>query len=153
MFGAEKNTNSSSSGSITLIAQGTTLTGDIHFSGNLEVEGTVIGNIVSADEKARVRVLNSGSVVGDIEVASIVINGNAKGDLYASQVIKLAAKAVVQGSVHYKLIEIEKGAEVAGSFVYHQETSNVTQFPADSKEFSRESKLDNKNMQSDKDIV
>jgi cytoskeletal protein CcmA (bactofilin family) len=139
MFGAEKNNNSSHSGSTTLIAQGTTLTGDIHFSGNLEVEGTVIGNIVSADENARIRVLNSGSVVGDIEVANIVINGNAKGDLYASQIIKLAAKAVVQGSVNYKLIEIEKGAEVVGSFVYHQKTSNVTQFPADSKELSNES--------------
>ena len=113
MFGAEKNNNNSSnSGSTTLIAEGTTLTGDIHFSGNLEVEGTVIGNIVSADENARIRVLNSGSVVGDIEVANIVINGNARGDLYASQIIKLAAKAVVQGSVNYKLIEIEKGAEV-----------------------------------------
>ena len=134
MFGSEINSNGS--GSTTLIAEGTTLTGDIAFSGNLEVEGSVIGNITSADENAKIRILNSGSVVGDIEVANIVINGNARGDLYASQLIKLAAKAVVQGSVNYKLIEIEKGAEVVGSFVYHQATSNVTQFPADSKELS-----------------
>jgi len=134
MFGSEINSNGS--GSTTLIAEGTTLTGDIAFSGNLEVEGSVIGNITSADENAKLRILNSGSVVGDIEVANIVINGNVRGDLYASQLIKLAAKAVVQGSVNYKLIEIEKGAEVVGSFVYHQAPSNVTQFPADSKELS-----------------
>jgi len=134
MFGSES--NSYGSGSTTLIAEGTTLTGDIAFSGNLEVEGSVIGNITSADENAKLRILNSGSVVGDIEVANIVINGNARGDLYASQLIKLAAKAVVQGSVNYKLIEIEKGAEVVGSFVYHQALNNVTQFPADSKELS-----------------
>ncbi|MDB9805695.1 polymer-forming cytoskeletal protein [Porticoccaceae bacterium] len=134
MFGSEINSNGS--GSTTLIAEGTILTGDIAFSGNLEVEGSVIGNITSADENAKLRILNSGSVVGDIEVANIVINGNVRGDLYASQLIKLAAKAVVQGSVNYKLIEIEKGAEVVGSFVYHQATSNVTQFPADSKELS-----------------
>jgi len=134
MFGSE--TNSNGSGSTTLIAEGTTLTGDIAFSGNLEVEGSVIGNITSADENAKIRILNSGSVVGDIEVANIVINGNARGDLYASQLIKLATKAVVQGSVNYKLIEIEKGAEVVGSFVYHQAPNNVTQFPADSKELS-----------------
>ena len=134
MFGSEINSNGS--GSTTLIAEGTTLTGDIAFSGNLEVEGSVIGNITSADENAKIRILNSGSVVGDIEVANIVINGNARGDLYASQLIKLAAKAVVQGSVNYKLIEIEKGAEVVGSFVYHQAPNNVTQFPADSKELS-----------------
>ncbi len=135
MFGAENN-NSNSSGSTTLIAQGTTLTGDIDFSGNLEIEGTVIGNIASADEGSRIRVLNSGSVIGDIAVATIVINGNVRGDLHAGQLIKLAAKAVVQGSVNYKLIEIEKGAEVVGSFVYHQSSSNVTQFPADAKELS-----------------
>jgi len=134
MFGSEINSNGS--GSTTLIAEGTTLTGDIAFSGNLEVEGSVIGNITSADENAKLRILNSGSVVGDIEVANIVINGNVRGDLYASQLIKLAAKAVVQGSVNYKLIEIEKGAEVVGSFVYHQALNNVTQFPADSKELS-----------------
>lgn len=119
-----------------MIAQGTTLTGVIDFSGNLEIEGTVIGNIASADEGSRIRVLNSGSVIGDIAVATIVINGNVRGDLHAGQLIKLAAKAVVQGSVNYKLIEIEKGAEVVGSFVYHQSSSNVTQFPADAKELS-----------------
>ena len=136
MFGAENNNNTNSSGSTTLIAEGTTLTGDIDFTGNMEIEGTVIGNIVSADEGSRIRVLNSGSVIGDIAVATIVINGNVRGDLHADQLIKLAAKAVVQGSVNYKLIEIEKGAEVVGSFVYHQSPSNVTQFPADSNELS-----------------
>ncbi|MBT6114597.1 MAG: polymer-forming cytoskeletal protein [Porticoccaceae bacterium] len=134
MFGTNNSNNPNSSGSTTLIAEGTRLTGDIAFSGNLEIEGAVVGNITSSDENAKIRILNSGSVTGDIEVANIVINGNTRGDLYASQLIKLAAKAVVQGSVNYKLIEIEKGAEVVGSFVYHQKPNNVTQFPADSKE-------------------
>jgi cytoskeletal protein CcmA (bactofilin family) len=134
MFGTNNSNNPNSSGSTTLIAEGTRLTGDIEFSGNLEIEGAVVGNITSSDENAKIRILNSGSVTGDIEVANIVINGNTRGDLYASQLIKLAAKAVVQGSVNYKLIEIEKGAEVVGSFVYHQKPNNVTQFPADSKE-------------------
>ncbi|MBT6592903.1 polymer-forming cytoskeletal protein [Porticoccaceae bacterium] len=134
MFGTNNSNNPNSSGSTTLIAEGTRLTGDIAFSGNLEIEGAVVGNITSSDENAKIRILNSGSVTGDIEVANIVINGNTRGDLYASQLIKLAAKAVVQGNVNYKLIEIEKGAEVVGSFVYHQKPNNVTQFPADSKE-------------------
>jgi len=134
MFGTNDSNNPNSSGSTTLIAEGTRLTGDIAFTGNSEIEGAVVGNITSSDENAKIRILNSGSVTGDIEVANIVINGNTRGDLYASQLIKLAAKAVVQGSVNYKLIEIEKGAEVVGSFVYHQKPNNVTQFPADSKE-------------------
>ena len=127
MFGTNNSNNPNSSGSTTLIAEGTRLTGDIAFSGNLEIEGAVVGNITSSDENAKIRILNSGSVTGDIEVANIVINGNTRGDLYASQLIKLAAKAVVQGNVNYKLIEIEKGAEVVGSFVYHR---NQTTLPS-----------------------
>ncbi|EAS47700.1 hypothetical protein GB2207_07826 [marine gamma proteobacterium HTCC2207] len=46
---------------------------------------------------------------------------------------------MVQGSVNYKLIEIEKGAEVVGNFVYHQQPGKVTQFPAVSKELSSQS--------------
>jgi hypothetical protein len=33
--------------------------------------------------------------------------------------------------VHYSLIEIEKGAEVVGSFVHEQPQTNVTAFPKD----------------------
>ena len=48
---------------------------------------------------------------------------------YASKQAKLAAKAVVEGNIHYNLIEIEKGAEVVGSFIHEQPQTNVTAFP------------------------
>ena len=137
MFGGKKDIDSFASGSTTLVATGTKLTGDIDFKGALEIEGDVVGNITSTDENSRIRVLHSGSVKGDIVVATVVINGRVKGDLYASKQVKLAAKAVVEGNLNYKLIEIEKGAEVVGSFVYHQAATNVTQFPADSKELKK----------------
>ena len=137
MFGTAKDTKSIGSGTTTLIAAGTTLTGGINFNGDLEIEGTVIGNIASADESSRIRVLNSGSVTGDITVATMVINGSVRGDLHADKLIKLAAKAVVQGSVNYRLLEVEKGAEVVGCFVYHPTPSDEdTQLPVDSKELS-----------------
>ena len=101
----------------------------MHFKGNLEVEGNVIGNILSEDENARVRVLQGGSVEGEVWVATVVVNGHVKGDIYASKQAKLASKAVVEGNIHYNLIEIEKGAEVVGSFVHEQPHSNVTAFP------------------------
>lgn len=118
-------------GTTTLIAAGTGLVGDVSFSGNLEIEGHVTGNITAEDETSRVRILKSGSVEGDIEVATIIINGRVKGDLYASKLIELAEKAVVEGNLNYNLIGVEKGAEVVGSFVYHSAESNITQFPAD----------------------
>lgn len=131
MFGIKNSdsTGSFSLGSTTLIAEGTTLEGDLNFKGNLEIEGTVVGNILSEDEHARVRVLQGGSIGGEVWVATVVVNGHVKGDIYASKQAKLASKAVVEGNIYYNLIEIEKGAEVVGSFVHEQPQTNVTAFP------------------------
>ena len=116
-------------GSTTLIAEGTELEGDLNFKGSLEVEGSITGNILSEDDDARIRILKGGSVKGDVWVATVLINGHVTGDIYASKQAKLASQAVVEGNVHYNLIEIEKGAEVVGSFVHEQPQTNVTAFP------------------------
>ena len=51
MFGFKNNDNAKSGpfslGSTTLIAEGTELEGDLHFKGNLEVEGSIVGNSLS----------------------------------------------------------------------------------------------------------
>ena len=118
-------------GSTTLIARGTELEGDLNFKGSLEVEGSITGNILSEDEDARIRILQGGSIKGDIRVATVLVNGHVTGDIYASNQAKLASQAVVEGHVHYSLIEIEKGAEVVGSFVHEQPQTNVTAFLKD----------------------
>ena len=105
-------------GSTTLIARGAELEGDLNFKGSL-------------DEDARIRILQGGSVKGDVWVAAVLVNGHVTGDIYASKQAKLASQAVVEGNVHYNLIEIEKGAEVVGSFVHEQPQTNVTAFPKD----------------------
>ena len=89
-------------GSTTLVAKSTEVGGDIHFSGNLEIEGTVRGNIIAdADSNASMRVLHKGKVIGQIRVPSVVINGGIEGDVYASKHLELAAKAHVIGNVYY----------------------------------------------------
>lgn len=104
---------------ITLISKSTQVTGDIHFSGTLEVEGKVFGNIYAdAGSAAEVRVRESGLVQGDIKVPSIIVNGLVEGDLYASQHVELAAKARIVGNVNYHLIEMVMGSEVNGSLCH-----------------------------------
>ncbi|MGS2724809.1 bactofilin family protein [Porticoccus sp. GXU_MW_L64] len=105
-------------GATTLIAEGTEISGEVRFHGNLEIEGRVIGNIVALDDdKARVRVLQSGQVQGEIQAPSVVVNGLVEGDLKVSQQLELAARAMVEGNVHYRVIEVEKGAQVNGNFI------------------------------------
>ena len=129
MFGKKDDVSDQST--TTLIAKGTRIEGDLNFLGCLEIEGTVVGNVRSEDQKSRVRILHGGLLEGEIRVSDVVINGNVRGDIFAGNLIKLAKKAVVEGNIHYSLIEVDKGAEVIGSFVLEQANTNVSNFPKD----------------------
>ena len=103
----------------TLISKATEVTGDIHFSGVLEVEGKVRGNIYAdEDSSAEVRIRESGLVQGEIKVPSVIINGLVEGDVHSTQHLELAAKARVVGNVYYHLIEMVMGSEVNGSLCH-----------------------------------
>ncbi len=104
--------------STTLVARETEIFGDIKFSGNLEIEGHIVGNVMAnPGSESSVRVLENGQVEGDIQVPKATINGDVKGNVRASTV-ELAAKAKIEGNVHYEALEMVKGAQVNGNLVY-----------------------------------
>ena len=107
----------------TLIAKGTCIVGEVHFSGSLEIEGQVNGNIEAAsdDADASVRIRDTGAVIGQVKAPVVIVSGSVEGDIYATKQVELASQAAVKGDIHYALLEIEKGAQVNGGFV--QETS------------------------------
>lgn len=110
-------------GTPTLISKGTCIVGEIHFSGSLEIEGQVKGNIEAASDatEACVRILDTGVVVGQVKAPVVIVSGSIEGDIYAAKQIELASQAVVKGDIHYALLEIEKGAQVNGGFVQEDE--------------------------------
>ncbi|SDK49262.1 bactofilin family protein [Microbulbifer yueqingensis] len=119
---------SSGSNHTTLIARQTEVSGDLHFRGNLVIEGTVKGNVSAhSDSDARLQVVDGGKVEGEIRVPHVVINGNVTGDVYAARHLELSAKAMVEGNVHYKLIEMVKGAQVNGSLVSNVEMDSASE--------------------------
>jgi cytoskeletal protein CcmA (bactofilin family) len=110
------------SDSTTLISEGTELSGDISFSGTLEILGTVTGNIISEQKDARVRVLNGGSVEGDIKAAIIEVNVTIKGNIFAIDRLCLEPNCTVTGNIHYSNMEMRSGAQLVGSCNYQQMT-------------------------------
>lgn len=103
----------------TLISRGTKVVGDLHFTGDLQIEGTVVGNIIADNgNDAKLVVAERGSVEGEIRVPVVIINGNVNGNVFSGKHVELAAKAVVEGNVHYQLIEMVKGSQVNGSLVF-----------------------------------
>lgn len=116
-------------GSITLISKNTELHGDVHFSGSLEIEGRIHGNIYAEAETAQVRVCESGYVQGEIYAPRVIINGHIEGDVHAGGQLELAAKARVRGDVYYDRIEMVMGAEVNG-VLHHVPSIQVKQITA-----------------------
>jgi len=103
----------------TLISCATEIIGDVHFTGELIVEGKVRGNIYAEDNSdALIRVVDTGSVEGEICVPSVVINGLVQGDVRSAKHVELAAKAVVVGDIYYNLIEMVMGSEVNGNLMH-----------------------------------
>ena len=116
MLGNKEKGSFTSSGSTTLISRDTEVVGDIKFGGNLDIEGTVRGNIIAESGKdAVVRVVDKGVVEGEIRAPSVIINGTIHGDVHSTKHLELAAKARVEGNVSYTLVEMAIGAEVNGS--------------------------------------
>ena len=118
MLGGRKS-SFSVAGATTLISRETVVVGDLHFTGNLDVEGLVQGNIIAKNDKdALVRVVDKGCVEGEIRSPCVLINGEVKGDVHSSQHLELASKGRVQGNVFYTLLEMAAGSEVNGSLTH-----------------------------------
>lgn len=121
MFGSEKRSNRSTSAITTLIAEGTTIRGDIEFDGGLHMDGSVEGSITAQGAKAVLTLSDKGRVSGEIRAPNAVINGQVKGDIIVSECLKLAAQARIDGNVYYKVLEMAAGAQLSGKMIYQAE--------------------------------
>lgn len=101
----------------TLIGKGTTIDGDLRFSGGLHVEGVIKGNLAADGDDATLILSEHGHIQGEVRVPSMVLNGMIDGDVFASGKVELFEKARICGDVYYNLLEMAVGAEVNGKLV------------------------------------
>ena len=117
MFGKKQNKPQNRIDS--LIGAGTTIDGNLSFSGGLRVDGEVNGNIIATQGKPSTLVLSEhGRVNGEINVTHLVVNGILEGPVRAAEYLELQSKAKVVGDVHYKTLEIQLGAVVEGRLIH-----------------------------------
>ena len=107
-----------------LIGEGTTVEGNVIFSGGLRVDGRVKGNVQTSDDQPSTLVLSERArIEGEIRVSHAVVNGTVVGPVFAAEYAELQAKSNVTGDVHYRTLEIQLGAVVQGRLVHQQESS------------------------------
>ena len=102
-----------------LIGPQTEISGDLHFSSGLHVDGVVKGNVYADDDSGAVlNVSQLGTVEGEVRVPNVVLSGTVIGDVHACDHIELKSNARIIGNVYYRLIEMSMGAEVNGNLVH-----------------------------------
>ena len=133
MLGQGKKVKGASAKVDTIIGQQTRIEGNIHFTGGLHIDGHIKGNIVSGEGSASVLTVSEhGSIEGNVQVPTVILNGTVTGDVSTEERIELAAKAQVNGNVFYNLIEMAMGAAVNGNLVHQTESnSSIVNFDRD----------------------
>lgn len=102
----------SPSGSINLIAAGTSIEGEIKSNGDIRVDGHIKGSVFS---KAKVVIGSTGVVDGDIVCQNADISGTIKGITTVSEMTFLKATAKINGDINTGKLVVEVGASFTGN--------------------------------------
>lgn len=125
--GKEKADMQRFTGKTSLIAAGAVFRGDLEFQGAVQIDGMVLGDLLT--EQGLVRVSAEGQVEGEVRAPHVVIDGEIIGDVYASQHVELGAKARVRGNLYYGLMEMAMGAQVEGGLRPIKEQDRPLELP------------------------
>ena len=121
----------------TIIGEGTVVQGDIVYVGGLHIDGRIVGNVsAEAGSSTTLTLSKLGSIHGNVNVPTVVIDGEVQGDVAASERVQLIANSRITGNVQYNLIEMEVGAEVNGQLVRQQSGHSTAVLETSSSELS-----------------
>ena len=125
MFTSKTKTTETPVGSTTIIGAGTIITGDIESSGDIRIDGKLIGNLSS---KAKVLIGQDGIVEGDIIGQQADIMGKVTGKIKIYELLQLRGKSNVSGEITTGKLEVEPSASFNGSC---QMGANVVELTAE----------------------
>ncbi len=98
--------------SINLIGAGTVIEGDVRSNGDIRIDGTVQGKVVS---KAKVVVGSTGMIEGDVSCQNSDLSGTVKGKMSVSELLFLKSSAKIIGDIVTGKLVVEVGATFTGS--------------------------------------
>ncbi|MFC3050950.1 bactofilin family protein [Kordiimonas pumila] len=102
-----------SSATPSIIASDVEIKGNIKTSGELQLDGTIIGDLACGG----LAMGETGSVVGTIIADTVSIRGTVKGEVRARSV-RLEQSAVIEGDIYHESLSVEAGAKLTGHFAH-----------------------------------
>lgn len=104
-----------------LIAEDVEITGDLHFSGGIRIDGCIKGNVIARGAEGQTRALlvlsDKGRIEGGVICGDAVINGTVTGDLEVEHLLELQSNARVSGTVRYRHLQMDVGAALRGQLL------------------------------------
>jgi cytoskeletal protein CcmA (bactofilin family) len=98
--------------SINLIGAGTVIEGEVKSSGDIRIDGTVVGQVHS---KSKIVIGNTGRVEGDLFCQNADISGTVQGKSNVQEMLFLKSNGNVKGDIHTGKLVVEVGASFTGN--------------------------------------
>ena len=112
-FGSVRSKVSGRSGDVAVIGRSIQINGDLRGNEDLRIEGDVSGTVELKDSVLTIG--KEGKVKAGVYAKSIAVDGETKGDLYATERVSVHVNARVQGNIVAPRVSIEEGAHFKGS--------------------------------------
>ena len=93
-----------------LVGETLHIEGDLRSPGSVDVAGLINGNVYVSDMK----MFESGSVRGNLEVSKLEVDGHVEGKIIGDNII-LGKNAVIKGDIFFRYtLKTEEGADIDG---------------------------------------
>lgn len=111
MFSRNQNKTVANTDAVSIIAAGMQIIGDIESEGDIRIDGSISGNVFC---KAKVVIISSGKVAGDIQAVNIDVHGTVRGNITARDLLSLKANCKIDGNLITERLQIEPNATFNG---------------------------------------
>ena len=112
-FGSIGSRSASRSSDSAVIGRSIQINGDLRGDEDLRIEGDVTGTVELRNSALTIG--KEGKVKADVYAKAIAVDGETKGDLYATERVSIHVNARVQGNIIAPRVSIEEGAHFKGS--------------------------------------
>jgi cytoskeletal protein CcmA (bactofilin family) len=106
---------------INLISNGTEITGDINSSGDIRIDGSLVGNLKT---KGKVVIGPTGRAKGELFCKNIEVSGTIEGKLAVEQLLNLKSTSKINGEIITTRLSIEPGAKFTGTCKMSEDVNN-----------------------------
>jgi cytoskeletal protein CcmA (bactofilin family) len=118
-----KNAHPEGSAILNLIGKGTEIQGDINSTGDVRIDGILMGNI---SIKGRLVVGANGRIEGNVICQNADVEGEIKGVMNVGEILALKKTAKILGDITTSKIAIEPGAIFTGNCNMGAIVKNIT---------------------------